>query len=53
MLPSATDYISGFILDKSISVQCPKRLEKAKILIANTCGLCPAVNTVPALTVGS
>ncbi|KAG9016998.1 T-complex protein 1 subunit beta [Tulasnella sp. JGI-2019a] len=26
----------GFILDKSISVQCPKRLEKAKILIANT-----------------
>lgn len=27
----------GFILDKTISVNCPKRLEKAKILIANTC----------------
>ena len=27
----------GFILDKSIGVNCPKRLENAKILIANTC----------------
>jgi T-complex protein 1 subunit beta len=26
----------GFILDKAIGVNCPKRLEKAKILIANT-----------------
>ncbi|KAH8115709.1 chaperonin Cpn60/TCP-1 family [Phellopilus nigrolimitatus] len=26
----------GFILDKSIGVNCPKRLENAKILIANT-----------------
>ncbi|KAG8983909.1 T-complex protein 1 subunit beta [Tulasnella sp. 427] len=26
----------GFILDKTIAVNCPKRLEKAKILIANT-----------------
>ena len=29
--------ILGFILDKSIGVNCPKRLENAKILIANTC----------------
>ena len=29
--------ILGFILDKAIGVNCPKRLEKAKILIANTC----------------
>jgi len=28
---------SGFILDKTISTNCPKRLENAKILIANTC----------------
>lgn len=28
---------SGFILDKSISTNCSKRLENAKILIANTC----------------
>lgn len=28
---------AGFILDKSIGVNCPKRLENAKILIANTC----------------
>lgn len=27
----------GFILDKSIGVNCPKRIENAKILIANTC----------------
>ena len=27
----------GFILDKSIGVNSPKRLENAKILIANTC----------------
>jgi T-complex protein 1 subunit beta len=27
---------SGFILDKTISTNCPKRLENAKILIANT-----------------
>jgi T-complex protein 1 subunit beta len=26
----------GFILDKAIGVNCPKRLENAKILIANT-----------------
>ena len=26
----------GFILDKVIGVNCPKRLENAKILIANT-----------------
>jgi T-complex protein 1 subunit beta len=29
--------LAGFILDKSIGVNCPKRIEKAKILIANTC----------------
>lgn len=29
--------ILGFILDKAIGVNCPKRLENAKILIANTC----------------
>ena len=28
---------SGFILDKTIGTNCPKRLENAKILIANTC----------------
>jgi hypothetical protein len=28
----------GFILDKSIGVNCPKRIENARILIANTCG---------------
>ena len=28
---------SGFILDKSISTNCSKRLENANILIANTC----------------
>ena len=27
----------GFILDKTIGVNCPKRIENAKILIANTC----------------
>ena len=27
----------GFILDKSIGVNCPKRIENTKILIANTC----------------
>ena len=31
------DNISGFILDKTIAVNSPKRLEKVKILIANTC----------------
>jgi T-complex protein 1 subunit beta len=28
---------SGFILDKSIATNSPKRIENAKILIANTC----------------
>lgn len=28
---------AGFILDKSIGTNSPKRLENAKILIANTC----------------
>jgi len=32
---------SGFILDKSISTNCPKQLENAKILIANTCASFP------------
>ena len=27
----------GFILDKSIGTNCPKRVENAKILISNTC----------------
>ena len=27
----------GFILDKTIAVNSPKRMENAKILIANTC----------------
>lgn len=27
----------GFILDKTIGINCPKRLENATILIANTC----------------
>lgn len=27
----------GFILDKKISTNCPKVMDKAKILIANTC----------------
>lgn len=34
LLPS--DEWPGFILDKAIGVNCPKRLENAKILIANT-----------------
>ena len=29
--------ITGFILDKSLGTNCPKRVEDAKILIANTC----------------
>jgi T-complex protein 1 subunit beta len=29
----------GFILDKSIGTNCPKRVENARILIANTCML--------------
>ena len=29
----------GFILDKSIGTNCPKRVENARILIANTCTL--------------
>lgn len=29
----------GFILDKKIGVNCPKRIENANILIANTCKL--------------
>lgn len=29
--------VAGFILDKTIGVNCPKRIENAKILIANTC----------------
>lgn len=28
---------TGFILDKSIGTNCPKRVENARILIANTC----------------
>ena len=28
---------SGFILDKTIAVNSPKRMENARILIANTC----------------
>lgn len=35
------DRMLGFILDKSIGVNCPKRLENAKILIANTCAQIP------------
>lgn len=31
--------MSGFILDKTIAVNSPKRLENAKIMIANTCKL--------------
>jgi T-complex protein 1 subunit beta len=31
--------MSGFILDKSIATNSPKRIENAKILIANTCEL--------------
>ena len=31
---------TGFILDKTIGINCPKRLENAKILIANTCQYC-------------
>ena len=34
IFPSITD--SGFILDKKIGVNQPKRIEKAKILVANT-----------------
>lgn len=33
----ASNNISGFILDKSIAVNSPKRMENVKILIANTC----------------
>ena len=29
--------VLGFILDKSLGVDSPKRLENANILIANTC----------------
>ena len=29
----------GFILDKSIGTNCPKRVENARILISNTCTL--------------
>lgn len=32
--------IPGFILDKTIAVNSPKRMEGVKILIANTCGRC-------------
>lgn len=31
--------MSGFILDKQIATNSPKRIENAKILIANTCKL--------------
>lgn len=31
--------MAGFILDKTIAVNSPKRLENAKIMIANTCKL--------------
>lgn len=30
----------GFILDKTIGTNSPKRLEDAKILVANTCKKC-------------
>ena len=30
-------HVAGFILDKTIAVNSQKRLENAKILIANTC----------------
>jgi T-complex protein 1 subunit beta len=33
------EYVIGFILDKKIGVNCPKRIENANILIANTCKL--------------
>jgi hypothetical protein len=29
--------VAGFILDKTIATNSPKRIENAKILIANTC----------------
>jgi len=32
--------VLGFILDKSLGVNSPKRLENANILIANTCAHC-------------
>ena len=41
MLPSfiisTYSFTAGFILDKTIAVNSPKRMENAKILIANTC----------------
>lgn len=33
---------AGFILDKQIATNSPKRIENAKILIANTCELLKA-----------
>jgi T-complex protein 1 subunit beta len=33
----STHFLLGFILDKTIAVNSPKRMENVKILIANTC----------------
>lgn len=39
-----SDDMTGFILDKSIAVNSPKRMENVKILIANTCEPPTALN---------
>lgn len=41
---------AGFILDKTIGTNCPKRLENAKILIANTCGFVSVGSVLEILT---
>lgn len=38
-LAPSLDTCTGFILDKRISVNCPRKLENAKIMVANTCAL--------------
>lgn len=36
-----TENTTGFILDKTIATNSPKRMEGVKILIANTCNTLP------------
>ena len=36
MINVRASFFAGFILNKKIGVNCPKRIENAKILIANT-----------------
>ena len=45
------EFMSGFILDKTIGVNCPKRMENAKILIAHTGELFARIHIRPGVSI--